>query len=67
MAWQKTKICLISTEVDPTTGKKIIHRYLTKKSKGKNKAGGDTKLTLKKYNPRLRRRVVYTQTKTQWK
>jgi ribosomal protein L33 len=63
MAWQKTKILLTSTEVD-STGKKIFHRYVVKKSKAKGKAVGQpTKLTLKKYNPMLRKHVVYTETK----
>lgn len=70
MAWQKTKIALIGTETDETTGKKVIFRYLTKKSKGKNKgkaANGNTKLTLRKYHPKLRRHVDFIETKVQWK
>jgi ribosomal protein L33 len=69
MAWQKNKICLMSTEVDPVSGKKVIHRYLTRKSKGKNKApaSASAKLTRRKYNPVLRKHVTYTETKIQWR
>ena len=69
MAWQKTKICILATEVNPETGKKIIHRYLTKKSKGKNKSQAQvsSKLVLKKYNPILRKHVEYTETRIKWK
>lgn len=67
MAWQKNKICLMSTEIDLKTGKKIIHRYLTRKSKGKNNNSANTKLARKKYNPVLRKHVLYTETKISWK
>lgn len=67
MAWQKNKICLLSTEVNPLTGKKITHRYLTRKSKGKNTNTANTKLARKKYNPTLRKHVLYTETKISWK
>lgn len=64
MAWQKNKILLVSTEVDPKTGKKVHHRYLTKKSKGKaTNSGQPVKLKLKKYNPLLKKHVEYTETK----
>lgn len=67
MAWQKNKICLVSTTVNPTTGKKVIHRYLTRKSKGKNTNNANTKLTRKKYNPFTRKHELYTETKISWK
>ncbi len=67
MAWQKNKICLMSTEVDPKTGKKVIHRYLTRKSKGKNTNNSNNKLTRRKYNPILRKHVVYNESKISWK
>ena len=69
MAWQKTKICLIGTAVNEETGKKVTFRYLTKKSKSKNKAksGQVTKLTLKKYHPGLKKHVTFTETKVAWK
>lgn len=68
MAWQKTKICLIATETNEI-GKKILHRYLTKKSKGKGKSQvqASAKLVLRKYNPVLRKHVTYTETKIKWK
>ena len=62
MAWQKNKILLISVETD-SNGKKIIHRYLKHKSKGKGKNTSNTKLSLKKYNPILRKHTVYTESK----
>jgi ribosomal protein L33 len=69
MAWQKTKICLIGTETHPVTGKKVTFRYLTKKSKAKNKAktGQVSKLALKKYHPGLRKHVLFTESKVAWK
>jgi len=61
---QKNKILLISTEVDPSTGRKVVHRYVVNKSLGKGKPnGGKGKLELKKYNPILRKHVLYTETK----
>ncbi|MEM1311990.1 MAG: 50S ribosomal protein L33 [Patescibacteria group bacterium] len=62
MAWQKSKILLISVEQDPKTGKKVVHRYVVTKSKGKGKPQ-QGKLTLKKYNPILRKHVLYTESK----
>jgi ribosomal protein L33 len=62
MAWQKNKILLISVENDEKTGKKIAHRYVVNKSKGKGKPQ-QSKLALKKYNPILRKHVVYTESK----
>ena len=59
--WQKNKILLISTEIDQS-GKKVIHRYVKNKSRGKGKPAAG-KLALKKYNPFLRKHVVYTETK----
>jgi ribosomal protein L33 len=59
--WQKNKILLISTEID-SDGKKVTHRYVKNKSRGKGKPATG-KLTLKKYNPILRKHVVYTETK----
>jgi ribosomal protein L33 len=64
MAWQKTKILLVNTDTDATTGKKVMHRYVVRKSKGKAKnVGQPTKLKLKKYNPFLRKHVEYSETK----
>jgi ribosomal protein L33 len=60
--WNKNKVLLISTEVNPTTGKKTVHRYVITKSKGKGKPQ-QGKITLKKYNPILRKHVLYTETK----
>lgn len=62
MAWQKNKILLISVENDEKTGKKVTHRYVVNKSKGKGKPQ-QSKLSLKKYNPILRKHVVYTESK----
>jgi ribosomal protein L33 len=63
MAWQKTKILLVNTETD-STGKKVMHRYVVRKSKGKAKnVGQPTKLKLRKYNPVLRKHVEYSETK----
>jgi ribosomal protein L33 len=61
MAWQKTKILLISTEKDKD-GNKVVHRYVKTKSKGKGKPK-QGKLALKKYNPILRKHTLYTETK----
>jgi ribosomal protein L33 len=65
MAWQKNKILLISIEEikqDDGTVKKVYHRYVIRKSKGK--AGSQPKkLVLKKYNPVLRKRVEYKEAK----
>jgi ribosomal protein L33 len=66
MAWQKTKICLISTVVLPD-GQKKVHRYMTTKSKGKGKPNTNAKLILKKYNPITRKHETYTETKIKWK
>ncbi len=63
MAWQSTKILLMSVEVDEKTGKKVIHRYVKSKSKGTGKNTTNKKLTLKKYNPILRKHVLYKETK----
>jgi ribosomal protein L33 len=57
----KNKILLISTETLPD-GKKVVHRYIKRKSKGKGKPVAG-KLALKKYNPVLRKHVVYNETK----
>lgn len=62
MAWQKNKILLISVETNAETQKKVIHRYVINKSKGKGKPQ-QGKLSLKKYNPILRKHVTYTETK----
>lgn len=63
MAWQKTKILLISVETDEN-GKKVMHRYVKNKSKGTGKASTPgKKMVLKKYNPILRKHVAYTETK----
>jgi ribosomal protein L33 len=61
MAWQKTKILMMSVETD-SDGKKVVHRYVKSKSKGKGKPVSG-KLVLKKYNPILRKHVVYTESK----
>lgn len=65
MAWQKNKILLISVEElkqpDGTT-KKVYHRYVIKKSKG-DPSKQQSKLSLKKYNPILRKHVVYKEAK----
>lgn len=58
---QKNKILLISVETDKD-GKKIVHRYIKNKSKGKNNPQA-TKLKLRKYNPILRKHVEYTESK----
>lgn len=62
MAWQKTKILLISVEKDEN-GKKVIHRYIKTKSKGAGKPNTGAKLTLKKYNPILKKHTVYKESK----
>jgi len=62
MAWQKNKILLISVETD-ADGKKVVHRYVKNKSKGKTKTGTGAKLVLKKYNPLVRKHVEYTESK----
>lgn len=63
MAWQKTKILLVSVETD-ANGKKVMHRYVKNKSKGTGKAATPgKKLVLRKYNPILQRHVEYTETK----
>ena len=64
MAWQKNKILLVSVEsivLEDGTSKKVYHRYVVRKSKGKGKPG--SKLALKKYNPILRKRVIYKEIK----
>lgn len=63
MAWQKTKILMVSVETD-ANGKKVMHRYVKLKSKatGKPSTPGK-KLVLKKYNPILKKHVEYTETK----
>lgn len=61
MAWQKNKILLINVETNDD-GKKVIHRYVKSKSKGKGKPALE-KLSLKKYNPILRKHVVYNESK----
>jgi ribosomal protein L33 len=58
---QKNKILLISVETD-SNGRKIVHRYIKNKSRGKGKPAAG-KLTLKKYNPTLRKHVTYTESK----
>lgn len=64
MAWQKTKIYLVSTSTNAETGKKSVHRYAVKKSKGKGKnVGQPVKLVLKKFNPITRKHETYTETK----
>jgi ribosomal protein L33 len=65
MAWQKNKILLISVEnITDENGKtkKVYHRYLINKSKGKGKPNPG-KMSIKKYNPLLKKHVVYTETK----
>ena len=62
MAWQKNKILLISVETDEKTGKKVVHRYVVNKSKGKGKPQ-QGKLSIKKFNPILRKHVIYTESK----
>lgn len=62
MAWQKTKIILASVETDKN-GRKVYHRYVVTKSKGTGKPNTGAKLQLKKYNPKLGKHVVYTETK----
>jgi ribosomal protein L33 len=64
MAWQKNKILLVSIEeikLPDGTSKKVYHRYVINKSKGKGKP--IQKLELKKYNPVLRKHVIYKETK----
>lgn len=65
MAWQKTKVLLISVEEqqqnDGST-KKVYHRYVVRKSKG-GVTKQTQKLALKKYNPILRKHVVYKEAK----
>jgi ribosomal protein L33 len=64
MAWQKNKILLVNVEEvkqEDGTAKKVYHRYVINKSKAKGKP--TKKLTLKKYNPILRKHVSYTETK----
>jgi ribosomal protein L33 len=57
----KNKILLINVSTLPN-GKKVVHRYLKRKSKGTGKQTTG-KLTLKKYNPVLRKHVEYTESK----
>ena len=57
---QSRKVLLISVEVDEN-GNKIIHRYIKNKSHRKGKPV--KKLSLKKYNPRLRKHVLYKEAK----
>ncbi len=64
MAWQKNKILLVSVEevTQPDgTIKKVYHRYVVNKSKAKGKP--IKKLELKRYNPILRKHVIYKETK----
>lgn len=64
MAWQKNKILLVSVEEITTPeglAKKVYHRYVINKSKAKGKP--IKKLELKKYNPILRKHVIYKETK----
>lgn len=66
MAWQKNKILLVSVEtitLEDGTSKKVYHRYVIRKSKGKGKPG--SKLALKKYNPHplVRKHVLYKEVK----
>jgi ribosomal protein L33 len=64
MAWQKNKILLVSVEEmtqDDGTTKKVYHRYVINKSKAKGKP--IKKLELSKYNPILRKHVIYKETK----
>ncbi len=61
MAWQKTKILLISVETDEN-GKKIATRYVKNKSKGKGKPQ-QGKLVLKKYNKALNKHTTFTESK----
>jgi ribosomal protein L33 len=65
MAWQKNKIFLVSTELvtlEDGTTKKVYHKYAVRKSKGKGKPTVK-KLEIKKYNPILRKHVVYKEAK----
>ncbi len=64
MAWQKNKILLVSVTTD-SSGKKIVYRYLTNKSKGggKSKKGNLAPLKLKKYNPKTNSHTVFVETK----
>jgi ribosomal protein L33 len=65
MAWQKNKVLLVNTEeVTKEDGsvKKVYHRYVVKKSKGGANPQAN-KLKLKKYNPILRKHVVYNEAK----
>lgn len=65
MAWQKNKILLISVETitdKDGVAKKVYHRYLVNKSKGKGKPNPG-KMSIKKYNPVLKRHTVYNETK----
>jgi ribosomal protein L33 len=64
MAWQKNKILLVSIEdmiLQDGTTKKIYHRYVVNKSKAKGKP--IKKLELRRYNPILRKHVIYKETK----
>jgi ribosomal protein L33 len=64
MAWQKNKILLVSVEemtMPDGISKKVYHRYVINKSKAKGKP--IKKLELKKYNPILRKHVIYKETK----
>lgn len=65
MAWQKNKVILLSVEelkqADGTI-KKVVHRYIVRKSKGKP-GREQKKLELKKYNPILKKHTTYKQVK----
>lgn len=58
---QKNKILLINVATD-ANGRKVVHRYIKNKSRGKGKPAAG-KLVLKKYNPVLRKHVEYTESK----
>jgi ribosomal protein L33 len=61
MAWQKTKILLLSV-IEDKDGKKHVSRYETNKSKGKGKPN-QNKLAVMKFHKILRRHTLHKETK----
>ena len=65
MAWQKTKTIYEYRGVDKN-GKKIVHRYYKRKSKGggKNNTEKPSKHKIKKYCPYTNKQEIYVQLKS---
>lgn len=54
---------LVSTGINPKTGKRTGHFYTTEKNPKNIEAGGATKMKLKKYDPVIRQHVEYKEEK----